>query len=270
MGINPLSFVINKKMQKRTFLTAVIATTALATFPAWATEQRKLVVGMDATYPPFGSQDTKTRQYVGYDVDIIRAIGKAEGFEVEVKNLAFDGLIPALKTGNIDIAINDITITPERAKTVDFSNRYYIAGLGVVVNAENTTITRADDLEGKRLAVSIGSTGEIAARRIKDAKVRVFNQLTECYLELRNDGADAVINDIPTNDYYVATAGRGKVKSLPVALTREDLGIAVKKGNTELLNRINRGLATIKQNGEFAKIFEKWFGRHPEAELLKD
>ncbi len=257
-------------MQKRTFLTAVIATAALSTVPVWAKEQRKLVVGMDATYPPFGSQDTETRQYVGYDVDIIRAIGKAEGFEVEVKNLAFDGLIPALKTGNIDIAINDITITPERAKSVDFSNRYYIAGLGVVVNADNTTITKAEDLEGKRLAVSIGSTGEIAARKVKDAKVRIFNQLTECYLELRNDGVDAVVNDIPTNDYYVATAGRGKVKSLPIALTREDLGIAVKKGNTELLTRINLGLATINKNGELAKIFDKWLGRQTESEFLKD
>lgn len=257
-------------MQKRTFLTAVVAAAALSTVPSWAKEQRKLVVGMDATYPPFGSQDTETRQYVGYDVDIIRAIGKAEGFEVEVKNLAFDGLIPALKTGNIDIAINDITVTPERAKSVDFSNRYYIAGLGVVVNAENTTITKAEDLEGKRLAASIGSTGEIAVRKIKGAKIRIFNQLTECYLELRNNGVDAVVNDIPTNDYYVATAGRGKVKALPIALTRENLGIAVRKGNTELLTRINRGLATIKQNGEFATIFEKWFGRQPEAELLKD
>lgn len=257
-------------MQKRTFLTTVIATAALSTLPAWAKEQRRLVAGMDATYPPFGSQDTETHQYVGFDVDIIRAIGKAEGFEVEVKNLAFDGLIPALKTGNIDIAINDITITPERSKSVDFSHRYYIAGLGVVVNAENTTITKAKDLEGKRLAVSIGSTGEIAARKIKNAKVRIFNQLTECYLELRNNGVDAVVNDIPTNDYYVATAGHGKVKSLPIALTREDLGIAVRKGNTELLTRINRGLATIKQNGEFARIFEKWFGRKPEPELLKD
>lgn len=257
-------------MQKRTFLTAVVASAALSTVPVWAKDQRKLVVGMDATYPPFGSQDSETRQYVGYDVDIIRAIGKAEGFEVEVKNLAFDGLIPALKTGNIDIAINDITITPERAKSVAFSHRYYIAGLGIVVNAENTTIAKTEDLEGKRLAVSIGSTGEIAARKIKNAKVRIFNQLTECYLELRNEGVDAVVNDIPTNDYYVATAGRGKVKSLPIALTREDLGIAVKKGNTELLDRINRGLATIKKNGEFAKIFEKWFGRQPEAELLKD
>ena len=257
-------------MQKRTFLTAAIAAALSSTVPAWAKNQRKLVVGMDATYPPFGSQDTETRQYVGYDVDIIRAIGRIEGFEVEVRNLSFDGLIPALKTGNIDIAINDITITPERAKSVDFSNRYYIAGLGVVVNANNTTITKPEDLEGKRLAVSIGSTGEIASRGIKNAKVRIFNQLTECYLELRNDGVDAVVNDIPTNDYYVATAGRGKVKSLPIALTREDLGIAVKKGNKELLDRINRGLAAIKQNGEFARIFEKWFGRQPEAELLKD
>lgn len=257
-------------MQKRTFFSAVIAASALSAIPAWAKEPRRLVVGMDATYPPFGSQDTETRQYVGYDVDIIRAIGKAEGFEVEIKNLAFDGLIPALKTGNIDVAINDITITPERARNVDFSHRYYIAGLGVVVNADNTTITKAEDLEGKRLAASIGSTGEIAVRKIKDAKIRIFNQLTECYLELRNDGVDAVVNDIPTNDYYVATAGRGKVKALPIALTQENLGIAVRKGNTELLNRINRGLAAIKQSGEFAKIFEKWFGRQPEPELLKD
>lgn len=260
----------SETMQKRTFLTAAIAAAALANVPAWAKEKRKLVVGMDATYPPFGSQDSKTRQYVGYDVDIIRAIGKAEGFEVQVKNLAFDGLIPALKAGNIDIAINDITITPERAKSVDFSNRYYIAGLGVVVNADNTTIRQAKDLEGKRLAASIGSTGEIAARQIKGAKVRVFNQLTECYLELRNRGVDAVINDIPTNDYYVVTAGRGKVKALPVALTTEDLGIAVKRGNKKLLKSINRGLTTIKKNGEFAKIFAKWFGRQPEPELLKD
>ena len=124
-------------MQKRTFLSVVTAAVALSVVPAWANQhpKRTLIVGMDATYPPFGSQDSETRQYVGYDVDIIRAIGKAEGFDVEVRNLAFDGLIPALKTGNIDIAINDITISPERAKSVDFSNRYYIAGLGIVVNA---------------------------------------------------------------------------------------------------------------------------------------
>ena len=214
-------------------------------------------VAMDAAYPPFGSQDLKSKEYVGYDVDKIR-------------NLQFDGLIPALRTGNIDIAINDITITPDRAKNVDFSHRYYIAGLGVVVQKNNRTIRTAKDLEGKRLGVSIGSTGEEAARKIKNADVHVYNQLNEAYLELRNGGVDAVVNDIPTNDYYVATAGRGAVKALPVALTQEDLGIAVKKGNTKLLTQINDGLAKIKKDGEFAKIYHKWFGKQPPKALLHD
>ena len=257
-------------MNKRTFLTGAAA--ACLGFLSLSTPAGEpvLTAGMDAAYPPFGSQDSKTREYVGFDVDVIRAIGKNAGFKVVVKNLAFDGLIPALKTGNIDIAINDITISEERAKSVDFSHRYYIAGLGVVVNADNHTIKSVKDLEGKRLAASIGSTGEIAAKAVPNARVRVFNELNECYLELRNRGVDAVINDIPTNDYYVAKAGKGKVKTVPVALSTEDLGIAVKKGNTALLERINQGLTTIKQNGEFARIYKKWFGREPAAELLRD
>ena len=80
-----------------------------------------------------------------------------------------------------------------------------------MVNIENKTIRTARDLEGKLLAVSIGSTGEEAARKIPNARVRVFNQLNECFLELRNKGVDAVINDIPTNDYYAAVAGKGRV-----------------------------------------------------------
>ena len=227
-------------------------------------------VAMDAAYPPFGSQDLKSKEYVGYDVDIIKAIAAKEGFAVKIRNLQFDGLIPALRTGNIDIAINDITITPDRAKNVDFSHRYYIAGLGVVVQKNNRTIRTAKDLEGKRLGVSIGSTGEEAARKIKNADVHVYNQLNEAYLELRNGGVDSVVNDIPTNDYYVATAGRGAVKALPVALTQEGLGIAVKKGNTKLLTQINDGLAKIKKDGEFAKIYHKWFGKQPPKALLHD
>ena len=257
-------------MQKRTLiLSAVLAGPLLCGGLSQAYAAQTYSAAMVAAYPPFGSQDLKTREYVGYDVDIIKAIAKAEGFNVTVRNMAFDGLIPALISNNIDIAINDITITPERAKRVDFSQRYYIAGLGIVVNADNNTIKTAKDLEGKRLAVSIGSTGEEAARKIRDAKVRVFNSLNECYLELNNRGVDAVVNDIPTNDYYVVTAGKGKAKSLPVALTAEDLGIAVKKGNKELLAKIDSGLAKIKANGEFSKIYQKWFGKEPPAELLK-
>ena len=231
--------------------------------------KKVLRVGMDASYPPFGSQNQETKDYEGFDVDIIRAIGEAEGFDVEISNRSFDGLIPALQAKEIDVAINDITITDDRKQSVDFSKPYYIAGLGVVTRADNDTIHTAEDLQGKTLGVSIGSTGEEAARKIPGANVRVFNAINEALLEVQNGGVDAVVNDIPTNEYYVSHAGNKKVRSAEVALTKEDLGIAVLKGNTELLTKIDDGLAKIKANGKFAEIYEKWFGKQPPQELLQ-
>lgn len=229
-----------------------------------------LRVAMDASYPPFGSQDQDSQDYIGYDVDIIRAIGEEEGFDVTISNRSFDGLIPALQSHDIDVAINDITITDERKQNVDFSKRYYIAGLGAVVRSDNDTIHTAKDLEGKTLGVSIGSTGEEAARKIPGANVRVFNAINEAFLEVQNGGVDAVINDIPTNEYYVSHTGGKGVRTADLALTHEDLGIAVLKGNTELLDKINDGLTKIKQNGKFTEIYKKWFGKEPPAELLQD
>ena len=231
--------------------------------------KKVLRVGMDASYPPFGSQNQETKDYEGFDVDIIRAIGAEEGFDVEISNRSFDGLIPALQAKEIDVAINDITITDDRKQSVDFSKPYYIAGLGVVVRSDNDTIHTAEDLQGKTLGVSIGSTGEEAARKISGANVRVFNAINEAFLEVQNGGVDAVVNDIPTNEYYVSHAGNKNVRTAEVALTKEDLGIAVLKGNTELLTKIDDGLAKIKANGKFSEIYEKWFGKEPPQELLQ-
>lgn len=231
--------------------------------------KKVLRVGMDASYPPFGSQNQETKDYEGFDVDIIRAIGAEEGFDVEISNRSFDGLIPALQAKEIDVAINDITITDDRKQSVDFSKPYYIAGLGVVVRSDNDTIHTVEDLQGKTLGVSIGSTGEEAARKIPGANVRVFNAINEAFLEVQNGGVDAVVNDIPTNEYYVSHAGNKNVRTAEVALTKEDLGIAVLKGNTELLTKIDDGLAKIKANGKFGEIYEKWFGKEPPQELLQ-
>ena len=230
-------------------------------------EKAVLTVGMELAYPPFEGKDAAGNP-AGVSPDFMKDFGKAVGKEIKIENIAFDGLIPALKTRTIDIAINDIGITAERAKSVDFSDRYYIAGMGIVVAKGYQGIQSAKDLEGKRLAVTIGSTGEIAAKRIPHAQVRVFNTLSDCFLELINNGVDAVLNDIPTNDYYAVTAGAGKVDSLSISLAAEDLGIAVKKGRKDLLEKINKGLASLKASGEFTAIYKKWFGREPSPELL--
>ncbi|MDY5408455.1 basic amino acid ABC transporter substrate-binding protein [Veillonella caviae] len=223
-------------------------------------------VGTDATYAPFGFKEKNTGKLDGFDIDIITAIAKEEGAEVDIQNLNFDALLPALQSNTLDIAISDMTISEERAKSVDFSNPYYIAGSGLVVNTDNTNITSFKDLEGKRIGVSIGSTGAEIAGKIPNADVRQFNLIIDAFLELQNRGVDVVINDTPVNEFYVANKGRGIAKVVGEDYDAAPLGIAVKKGNTELLDKINSGLAKIKENGKYREIYKKWFGKEPPVE----
>lgn len=224
---------------------------------------------MDAGYPPFGSQNVNTREYEGFDVDIINAIGEEEGLKPEIKNISFDGLIPSLNTNAIDIIINDLTVTEERKVSVDFSERYCTVGMGVVVRGDYNLINDAKDLESKTLGVSIASTGEEAARHVKNANVKVYNAISDAFVELKNGGVDVVVNDTLTNDRYVSSQKDGSVKTTKISLNNEDLAIAVKKGNSELLKKINDELVKIKKNGKCAQIYKKWFGVEPVAELLK-
>ena len=224
---------------------------------------------MDAGYPPFGSQNVNTREYEGFDVDIINAIGEEEGLKPEIKNISFDGLIPSLNTNAIDIIINDLTVTEERKVSVDFSERYCTVGMGVVVRGDYNLINDAKDLESKTLGVSIASTGEEAARHVKNANVKVYNAISDAFVELKNGGVDVVVNDTLTNDRYVSSQKDGSVKTTKISLNNEDLAIAVKKGNSDLLKKINDELVKIKKNGKCAQIYKKWFGVEPVAELLK-
>ena len=223
-----------------------------------------LKMGAEATFPPFEFQDEKSKDYVGFDVDLMKAIGKQMGYEVQVVNTGFDGLIPALEGGQIDVIASAMTITEERAKKVNFSKPYYKSGLSILVKADNSTIKNFKDLEGKRIAVQIGTTGAESAKKIKDAQIREFNSASEAVLELKAGGADAVVNDLPVNEYYLAKGGNKDAKLIGEVLNAEEYGIAVAKKNTELAGKINKALDELKQNGEYAKIYEKWFGRKPQ------
>lgn len=231
-----------------------------------SSSEKVIKVGTDATYPPFGFKDEKSEKLQGFDIDIIEAIAKEEKLKVEWKNMNFDGLLLALKSDDLNVAISDMTITPDRAKEVDFSKPYYTAGAGLVVQANNTNIHSFKDLEGKRIGVSIGSTGAEVASKVKGANVREFNTIVDAFLELSNGGVDVVINDTPVNQHYVATQGKGVAKTVGEDYDPQPLGIAVKKGNKELLDKIDSGLKKIKDNGEYAKIYKKWFNEEPPKE----
>ena len=219
-----------------------------------------LRVGMDASYPPFGSQNQETKDYEGFDVDIIRAIGAEEGFDVEISNRSFDGLIPALQAKNIDVIISGMTINDERKQNVSFSDPYYQSGLTMVVRSDEQAIKSFQDLKGHKVAVQIGTTSAEAVKKLGGVEVKELNTPADCFMELKGHGVDAVVNDRPVNDYYITKSGETGVKALEEKLTAEDYGIALAKDNTELQSKINEALKKLKENGEYDKIYAKWFG----------
>ena len=231
--------------------------------PAEQPKAKVLKVGSDTAFAPFEFQDEKSKEYVGFDMDLIKAMGKQMGMEVQVQSMNFDGLIPALEAGNIDATISAMTITDERAKKVNFTKPYYKSGLSMVVKADDNTLKSFKDLEGKRIAVQIGTTGADEAKKIKDAKIREFNTAPEAFMELKAGGVDAVVNDLPVNEYYIAQAGGKDAKTVGDPLTSEDYGIATSKKSTELADKLNKSLDELKKNGEYEKIYVKWFGKKP-------
>ena len=222
--------------------------------------EKVLRVATEPTFAPFEFQEEGSDKLSGFDMDLIRAIGAKMGYKVEIANMGFDALIPALNTGNIDVAIAGMSITDERKQAVGMSDPYYTSGLIVMVQKDNNDIKSIEDLKDKRIAAQIGTTGAAKAHSVEGAVVTEFNTNTESAMELTNGGVDAVINDSPVIGYYLAQGGSEVAKTVGDVMEAEQYGIAVKKDNTKLLEDINKALAELKKDGEYDKIYKTWFG----------
>lgn len=227
-----------------------------------AAEEKVLRAGTNATFPPFEMQ--KEGEFTGFDMDLIRAIGEAQGYQVEIKHMDFKALIPALDNDKIDAAIAGMSIKPDRLKSVDFTVPYFDAGLIIAVADTNDTIKSTEDLKGKKLAAQNGTTGAAYCDSIKKqdpkTEVRVFDDIGAAFMDLEKGGVDAVVNDHPVTAYYLKTTATSKAKTVgDVFSAEEQYGIAVKKGNQETLDLLNEGLQKIKDNGKFDEIYNKWF-----------
>lgn len=220
-----------------------------------------LTVATEPAFPPFESQGTGG-ELEGFDIDLMNAIGEEAGLTIEFQSLPFDGIIPALQAGTVDAAISAMTITEERAQTVDFSNPYFKAGLAIAVSEANTDIQSLDDLEGKRIAVQIGTTGAETAQSIAGAQVSTFDSGPLALQELANGNVDAVINDAPVTLDAIKSGNIGGIKVVGELVTEEFYGIALPK-NSENREAINEGLATIIENGTYAELYQKWFAAEP-------
>lgn len=223
---------------------------------------KQLIVATDTAFVPF--EFKQGDKYVGFDIDLWDAIAKQLKLDYTLKPMDFSGIIPALQTKNVDLALAGITITPERQKAIDFSDGYYQSGLLVMVKADNNEIKSVDDLNGKTVAVKSG-TGSVdyAKANIKTKDLRQFPNIDNAYLELATSRADAVLHDTPNILYFIKTAGNGKFKAVGTSLKAQDYGIALPKGSDELRLQINDALKTLKENGTYNEIYKKWFGTEP-------
>lgn len=222
-------------------------------------------VGTEPTFPPFDTTDDD-QNIVGLDMDLIKAIGKDQGFEVTFENLSFDGLIPALKAGNIDIVAAGMNKDDkERQKQVNFSDAYYESQLYVVVAEDNNDIKSIDDLTtDMKVAAQTGTTGAEKVKKLKEeGKIKdsvIVDGLDTAMMQLINGDVSAVINDKPVNEAYMKKQPN-KVKMVGDALNAENYGFAVAKGNDELLEKINKGLANIKKDGTYDELVDEWFNK---------
>ncbi|WP_437584900.1 transporter substrate-binding domain-containing protein [Paramicrobacterium sp. CJ85] len=223
------------------------------------------VVATDTSFVPFEFKDGG--EYVGFDIDLINAVADEAGFKIDLKTTNFDGIIPGLQTGTFDIAIAGITIKPERAEKVDFSDPYYKSGLRIGVATDNDEIKDIEDLKGKNVATRLGSTSaDYIEKNIEGATAKTFEQLDQAYLAVQSGSADAILYDAPNVAYYIKTKGKDSLKMVGDLLEAQDYGIAIAQGNENLVKAIDKALATLKENGTYDEIYEKWFGEAPPSE----
>ena len=219
-------------------------------------------IGTDPTFPPFEYRDNTTGQISGFDVELIKAIGRQAGHPIELVALPFDGIIPALQARSIDAAISAITITGERARAIDFSRPYFEAGQAIVVRDNGPNLSQLEQLKGRRVAVQIGTTGAIAAARVPGAQVSSFDSTPLALQELANGNADAVVSDVPAILYAIKQAHLSGLRIAGEHFSTEYYGIALPT-NSPIEGPVNAALGALIQNGHYAHLYRQWLGSEP-------
>jgi len=224
----------------------------------------KIIVGSDTAFPPF--ENVVDGQTVGFDVDLMKAIGEKLGVEVEFKTYKFDALIAGLQAGTeFDMVASAMTITDERAQQVDFSDPYINSNQSLAVLNESAVATVDDLKEGDKIGVQSGTTGEIWANenlKPKGVVVTPYDDILAAFGALAAGDIQGIVNDAPISQDIVKDPARG-AKVVAEIPTGEQYGFAFSKENAALRDAVNGALAELKTDGTYVEIYKTWFGAEP-------
>ncbi len=261
-ALSTLALVACGKKEAPPAPAATPAPAAAAPAPA---PMKVYTVGTDAAYAPFEKMSA-SNEVEGLTVDLLKAAAAKGGFEVKFVNTPWEGIFKTLDGGERDIVASSVTITDERKQTMDFSKPYFDA-VQLIAVKEDSKVAKFDDLKKLKVGVQTGTTGDEVVQKLlgkTSANIKRFESTPLALQELAAGGVSAVVADNGVVQHYIANNPTAKFKSVSDAsFVPEQYGFAVKKGNAELLTKLNAGIDAIKADGSYDTIMAKYFGTKP-------
>ncbi len=265
-------------IRKTAVLGLASAAATLVANAAWANKlddikaRGSLICGTQGSASPYGFQDPKTREYIGYDVDMCRAIAKQMGVKVEHRVLSTEARIPEVKLGRVDIVAGSMAYLPARAKEVDFSLQYLQGNIKVLVKKDSGIKTLAD-LAGKKVCASSGSSSAaIADKVLTKSDILTFQTISQCYLGLQSGKSQGITaGELVLLRFYNDSQKTDEPMQLIDEPTfTEHIGIVVNKGETDLLKAVDAAIQQMDKSGELTSIHDKWLGQDTIFKLKRD
>ena len=229
--------------------------------PALAQEKKTLVIAADALWPPMEFVN-ENKELVGFSVDMMQAAAKEGGYEVKMVNAPWEGIFGGLMAGQYDAICSSVTMTPERKKVMDFSTPYYTVTQAVIV-PNDSPVKVMKDLVGKKAGSQVSTTGTFAVTKVPGVESKTFDEVGLAVEDLYNGRLDAVVCDYPVAAKFILENDKYKEK-LKIAIVldspgdQESYGVAIRKGDKETLDMINKGLAAVQAKGIDRELIKKW------------
>jgi His/Glu/Gln/Arg/opine family amino acid ABC transporter permease subunit len=232
-------------------------------------QRGELIIGTDATYPPFELKVGD--RFEGFDIDLGTEIAKDLGVKVRFENIAWDGIFAALQTKKFDLVISDVVITDKRKKEMAFSRPYFLSGQTIVRRKGDKRIGSSKDLPGKLVTVQQETTGQYAVEKLglPDGNIRKFETMQDALLEVRNGRGDVAVGDLPALGEMIRK-GYPELETVGGIFVRENYAVVARRGEPELLGAVNDAIAQIMADGRYAAIYKRWIRQPLPSDTLSE